>query len=77
MDLTTLPTVRVQGQWWLSEYCPSEVLDSEESLEIQEIGDFGAYAADFEDNGDWDLSDLTGGPDLAPQASIRVDYDQL
>lgn len=38
---------------------------------------FDAYTADAEGEGDWDLFDFTGGPDLDHCASIRVSNDHL
>lgn len=45
--------------------------------EVLEINDSDAYAAYFEDEGDWDVSDLTGGPDLGHCVPIRVADDQV
>lgn len=47
------------------------------SSEDPGVGDFDAYVADVELQGDWDLSDLTGGLDLGHRGSIQVGYDQL
>lgn len=62
--LTPLPTIRVLLPRWLSEYHPSEVPGSEEPSEVLEVGDFDGYVAVVEGEGDWDLSNLTGGPVL-------------
>lgn len=77
VDLTSLPTIPAQVRQWLSENRPSDAPDSEEPLEIPEVGDLEAYAANFEGDGNWDFSDLTGGLDFASQAFSRDDYDQL
>lgn len=76
-DPTPLPNVQVQGLRCLSEYHPYEIPDTVEPLEESEACDFDAYAADVEDEGDWDLSDLNGCPDLGHRASILVDYEEL
>lgn len=33
--------------------------------------------ADIDGDGDWELSDLTGSPDLERHASVCIDYDRL
>lgn len=45
--------------------------------EDPEVGAFDTYAAADGGEGDWDLSDLTSGPDYDHCASVHVYYDQL
>lgn len=47
------------------------------ALEASAVADSVAYASDVEGEGDWDLSDLTGGPAFGHTTSIHVDYDHL
>lgn len=46
-------------------------------LEVPEVDDFDVYAADVEVEGEWDFSELTGGPDLGHLVSLCIDYEPL
>lgn len=61
----------------MSEYHPSEAPRLDVPLEAPEAGSFDADAADVGGEGDWDLSDLTDGPDLGHCASACIDHDQI
>lgn len=42
-------------------------------MKVLDVGDFDAYAAVVGGDGEWDVSNLSDGPDLGHRASIRVD----
>lgn len=75
--LAALPTIQGLLRWWLSEHHLSEVSGFRLGIKISWVGDFDSYAADFENEGDWDLSDLRDGLNLVALGQIAVDYDQL
>lgn len=59
------------------EHYQSEVTGCERRSQAPKAGVFNAYVADLEDEGNWNLVDLTIVPSLDHRASISVDYDQL
>lgn len=56
---------------------PYKVQGPELPSEAAKVRDFDAYAADAEDEGDWDFSNLTGGSDFGHCACSRFDYEHI
>lgn len=46
-------------------------------MEVSKLGDFSAWAAGAEVEGNWDPSKVTGCPDFSDRATRRVGHDQL
>lgn len=61
----------------LAEYHLSKVSGAEGPSEALQVGYYDTYTACINGEGDRDLLDWNGGPDLGYHSYLRVNYDQL
>lgn len=57
----------------LATWCPAELKESLAAAP-EGMGSINVLAGDLEGKADWDLADLTRGPDIGIRTSIRGDY---
>lgn len=76
-DISSLPTIQARVRQCLSKHLPSEVPRGETPVDVAEGGILDVYVADFDGEGDCELSVSTERLDLGRCASVCVDYIRL